>query len=388
VVVASVCLIALGAAGWRGTTDSSTLHGKGRGGHGFGRGCNSHQANIESPTARLTSMEHRGRGNGQGQGRGPAQFVSFSQAGQGCSSSSGGCQDGGTCSKSHSSSKGCGSTQGCSTTESGCQDQNACGDRQACGNGHTTCSSQSSCSTANRGCGEAGHGKTGGCSQTTASCGQSSRKGRSGCNASTGCDQTRFVSHRSGKGQGRGSQCGSQRSRSIASCGSAARHQGCNSQSNCGDGNKCEQGGSDCGKSRGCQTSPVSLTRGCSSGGNGCGSTSSDCGSGCSGGSHASTTCGSKKGGCDDSSNSSCGGCSAATGTCETQTGCNQDSEEADTLAAIGISEPHLPWWMNADSASDGCSRGKSQCGTKKAECGNGCDTTSKVEPDVAKSAD
>ena len=250
VVVASVCLIALGAAGWRGTTDNSTLHRKGRGGHGFGRGCNSHQATSENLAATPLSMAHQGRGKGRGQGWGQTRLASFSQTSQGCDKSTGGCQDGGTCSKSRPSSKGCGSTQGCNTSHGGCQDHSACGTRQECG------------------------------------------------------------------------------------------------------------------------------------------SASSDCGSGCSGGSHANTACGSKKGGCDDSSKSGCGGCSAATGTCETKTGCNLDSEEADTLAAIGIGEPHLPWWMNADSASDGCSRGKSQCGKKKAECGDECDTTSKDEPDVARSSD
>lgn len=208
VVVASACLIALGAAGWRGTTDSSTLHGNGRGGQGFGRGCNSRRATLENATITPTSTAHQGRGNGRGWGQ--TRLASFSQAGQGCGKSSGGCQDGGACSKSHPSSKGCGSTQGCSTS----------------------------------------------------------------------------------------------------------------------------------------------------------------------------------KGGCNDSGKSDCGGCSEATGTCETKTGCKQDSEEADPLVAIGIGQPHLPRWMDADPASDSCNREEGKCGTKKAACGDKCDASSEAKSDLGESSE
>ncbi len=99
--------------------------------------------------------------------------------------------------------------------------------------------------------------------------------------------------------------------------------------------------------------------------GQGCGKSSGGCqdGGACSKSHPSSKGCGStqgcstSKGGCNDSGKSDCGGCSEATGTCETKTGCKQDSEEADPLAAIGIGQPHLPRWMDADPASDSCNR-------------------------------
>jgi hypothetical protein len=57
-------------------------------------------------------------------------------------------------------------------------------------------------------------------------------------------------------------------------------------------------------------------------------------------------------------------------------------------LAAIGVGQPHLPWWMDADPASDSCSHEDGQCGKEKGGCGDNCDALPEAESNMDKSAD
>jgi hypothetical protein len=111
-VAASASLMIASLTGCGGTTSGSTLHGGRRGDQGFGRGCNSRQVGIETPTADATATGQEGRGIGRGQGWGRTRLASFNQVGRGCDKSSGGCRDSGECSTGEGSCKSdCG---GCS----------------------------------------------------------------------------------------------------------------------------------------------------------------------------------------------------------------------------------------------------------------------------------